>query len=162
MKSSRRLTPQRWVGVKVLITSLGLFLLPATLSGQPISRHILALYDSELGEKSDENNIHANAETVLNHLGCIVDYWDVSRGLPDETFMQKYLGVITWYHDNSMNDPIAYFRWASRQLQLNKKVLIIGSMASFKNRRTNEVIGLDVINRFTRKMGFSVSAGGVD
>lgn len=96
-----------------------------------VPRHILALYNSNLGQTSRDNLIHENVEVILNHLGCVVDYWDLKDGLPDENQMQKYLGVLSWFHGNYTKQPNDYFRWASRQLQAGRKFVILGDIGDY-------------------------------
>ena len=71
--------------------------LNSDLNGEVISRRILSLYDSQRGQTVRMNHIHANAEVVLNHLGSIVEYWDIAKVLPGVTCMKKYCGVISWF-----------------------------------------------------------------
>ena len=94
---------------KIFIFILIPFLLGSQpANGQQVRRHVLALYDSKAGETPKENHVHMNAEVILNHLGCVVDYHDLQSGLPDDGSMQKYRGVLTWFYRNEMDAPVAY------------------------------------------------------
>ncbi len=91
-----------------LLAILFLVATATVLSGQPVRRHILALYNSDSDQKPNKNHIHENAEVILNYLGCVLDYWDISQGLPDDKSMQKYLGVLVWFYDYTWEDPEHY------------------------------------------------------
>ncbi|MFQ5753608.1 MAG: hypothetical protein ACE5HI_16585, partial [bacterium] len=71
------------MGMKVKISLLlpAILLFTNSLNSQVVSRYILALYDSERGQTTTKNHIHLSAEIILNHLGAIVDYWDIKNGL---------------------------------------------------------------------------------
>jgi hypothetical protein len=127
-----------------------------SLEAQQVSRHILALYDSERGQSTRVNHIHANAEVILNHLGCFVDYWDLQDGLPDETRMKKYRGILTWFYSNSMRNPQQYLKWATRQVEAGKKFVIIGDAGVTVNSKTGKHTDANAINQFYERLGFEV------
>ncbi|MCD6460041.1 hypothetical protein J7L67_05190, partial [bacterium] len=55
-----------------------------------INRSILALYDSTETKSAELTLIHAHAEVILNHLGYILTYYDINKGLPDEDYMNGF------------------------------------------------------------------------
>ena len=126
------------------------------VAGQTAKRHILALYDSGQGQSPKSNHIHNNAEVILNHLGCVVDYWDIQKGLPDPNQMDKYLGVMTWFYANQMRWPVRYIRWASEQVAAGRKYVILGNIGAFVDRETGKTIDINLINQFCKLMGFRV------
>ncbi|MCG8605255.1 DUF2194 domain-containing protein [bacterium] len=142
---------------RVLVTGL-LFLVAyaPSLGTQPVARHILALYDSERGQSTRINHIHANAEVVLNHLGCFVDYWDLQDGLPDEKIMEKYRGVLTWFYSNSMRHPEQYLKWAARQVAAGRKFVIIGDVGATVDSRTGKLTDTDATRQFYERLGFQI------
>jgi len=119
-------------------------------------RHILALYNSGTGQTPMRNHVHHNAEVILNHLGCIVDYWDIAQGLPDAQAMEKYRGVITWFYSNAMPDPEAYLDWATAQVNAGTKYVILGDIGAFQNTTDSRQTPRSAINAFTSKLGFKV------
>lgn len=111
------------------------------------SRRLLALYDSSetIEEEDDHDNVtlrpidsevalvHRLAELPLNHLGLVVDYHDVNDGsMPDAATMSKYLGVISWFGDNTMREPNQYLRWLDLQVQAGRKVVAMDYLGAFK------------------------------
>ncbi len=126
------------------------------LYGQEMTRHILALYDSDRGQSKTNNNIHESAETILNHLGCIVDYWDVATGLPSDNQMKKYRGVLTWFYSSAMRNAEKYLTWAERQINFGRKVVILGEIGAIKNRGNADFLPASRINQFAKKIGFVV------
>ncbi len=138
------------------LTIMVLVVFAATPQAQPLSRHILALYSSRLGQTQEKNQVHRNAEVILNHLGCIVDYWDTDKGLPNQKMMQKYFGIITWFYSTAMRQPENYLNWAEKQLNAHKKYVILANIGAFQNSATGELLPIEEINQFTRKMGFTV------
>lgn len=141
---------------KLLVTVLVLSFLTGSLGGQTVSRRILALYDSHRGQTTRKNHIHANAEVILNHLGCIVDYVDIAKGLPNDKQMRKYRGVVTWFYSNSMHQPKAFLEWASRQIDAGRRFVILGNLGVFKDARTDEFLKIGEVNQFCKRMGFTI------
>lgn len=138
-----------------LVFLLALNIFPA--QSQEISRHILALYDSGRGQTVKKNHIHQNAEVILNHLGCIVDYHDIADGLPDKKVMSHYRGVITWFYSNAMEKPAAYLKWASKQIAAGRKFVILGNIGAFRQRQSQQFLPIAEINTFTNKLGFAIN-----
>ncbi len=141
---------------KLLLSFFVLTSLTNGLNGEVISRKILALYNSQGGQTAKKNHIKANAEIILNHLGCIVDYWDIAQDLPDEQRMKKYRGVLTWFYNDSMTRPQAYLRWAGKQVDAGRKLVILGNLSAFKDAGTGALLDLSVINEFCQRMGFKI------
>ncbi len=143
---------------KLLLLSTVLFFSNSVL-GKQVKRHILALYDSERGQTEINNHIHKYAEVILNHSGCMVEYWDIAQELPDDKYMKKYSGIITWFYDNAMNQPEKYLNWASRQIAANKKFVVLGNLLDFKNKKNGKPVSLTAINKFCQRLG--LVAGGI-
>ena len=133
-----------------------MILAQSVLYGQSISRHILALYDSGRSQTPTQNHVHANAEVILNHLGLVVDYWDIQDGLPGDQSMRQYRGVLTWFYENEMKNPEGYLTWASRQVDAGKRFVILGSIGAFKDKGTGVLLPPQKINKFAGKVGFAV------
>ncbi len=102
-----------------------------------VSRRLLALYKSE--ERYDDeltsatlNRIHFMAQMPLNWLGLMVAYHDVSRGLPPESMMDRYLGVVTWFVSLEMREPMAYLSWLGAQMRAGRRVVILGTLGALR------------------------------
>src|SRR5712692_4254266 len=86
----------------------------ASLEAGELPRRVLALYKSyELvdvpGGRRRKNptlsEIHQLAQMPLNWLGLMVDYHDLATGLPDDSIMRRYRGVLTWFQSELMDEP---------------------------------------------------------
>ncbi|TDI95134.1 MAG: DUF2194 domain-containing protein [Caldithrix sp.] len=142
--------------LKLLLSFFILIWVTSGLNGEIISRRILAIYDSQRGQTAKKNHIHANAEVILNHLGSIVEYWDIAKGLPGEKRMKKYRGVITWFYNNSMNRPQAYLQWATKQVDAGRKFVILGNLSAFRDTATGEFLKISAVNQFCKALGFII------
>lgn len=113
-----------------------------------LPRRILAMYDStETVEEEDDYGkthhrptdpevalAHRLAELPLNHLGLVVDYYDVNvRPLPSSTQMKRYRGVLAWFADESMRAPDEYLMWLQRQGQAGRRVVVMERLGAFKD-----------------------------
>ncbi len=137
----------------------GLLFAHGALSSQDLPRHILALYDSNRSQTTTRNHVHANAEVILNHLGLIVDYWNIADGLPGEQSMVRYRGVLTWFYENEMPHPEAYLKWAKRQVANGKNFVVLGNIGAFKDSETGLFVPLKKINDLAEQIGFRVESG---
>ncbi len=113
------------------------------------SRRVLALYDSsELVENGDaaagapaqiavstETALaHRLAELPLNHLGLVVDFYDVNQAaLPSPARMARYRGVLSWFGDNRMRHPEAYLRWLLEQIRAGRRVVIMEGLGAYED-----------------------------
>ncbi|MBL4637109.1 MAG: hypothetical protein JKY56_24865, partial [Kofleriaceae bacterium] len=113
-----------------------------------VSRRLLAMYDSNetIEEEDDDENVtlrpidsevsmvHLLAELPLNHLGLVVEYYDVNgAGLPSPQEMGKYLGVISWFSDDQMKRPDEYLEWLAFQAQEGRRVVVMERLGAITN-----------------------------
>jgi hypothetical protein len=111
----------------------------ATLAGE-LPRRILALHDSaEWIEEEDDHGrqrrrpidaevamTHTLAELPLNHLGLVVEHRDVNRRpLPTPAEMSRYRGIVTWFGDERMRDPVTYLQWLIAEQRAGRRVVVI-------------------------------------
>lgn len=101
------------------------------VEAKEIKRWILALYDSKDVADLDENPIRKRAEVILNHLGLVIQHWDIQKGLPTSTNMEQYRGILTWFQDPIMENPENYSVWLQEQIIAGRKVVILGSYGAF-------------------------------
>lgn len=120
-----------------------------------LPRRVLALYKSAELYNAVEgarpktawlNEVHAWAQMPLNWLGLVVDYHDVTRGLPDEAQMDRYRGVLTWYQTEEIDDPLGYLQWLAAQIRAGRRVVILGNLGAYRDRNTLKTPGLDEIS----------------
>ncbi len=131
---------------------------PAPVSGSPgeLPRRVLALYKSaelynDVGGRRPKtattNEVHIWAQMPLNWLGLMVEYHDVSGGLPDERVMSRYRGIVTWFQTEEMDEPLRYLRWLGAQVRAGRRVLILGHLGALRDPRTLRTLDLSAINQ---------------
>lgn len=130
-----------------------------------VPRRILALYKSYESQATPEgerpktstlNEIHLWAQMPLNWLGLMVEYHDVSRGLPDESVMRRYQGVVTWFQSEEMDHPLAYLNWLVAQPRAGRRVVILGTLGALRDRRTRAAMDLDQVSQALSPLGLAV------
>jgi hypothetical protein len=131
---------------------LGLFagcgvLSAATQEPSPVKREILALYDGAQEGSAELSRIHRFAELPLNHLGFIVKFRDVGKGLPSLAEMEGYRGVITWFAGAIANSD-AYLAWANQVSRQNLRYVILGHIGV-----APDTANLLVVNRLLSMLG---------
>ena len=112
---------------------------PVPAETSVVARTILALYDSRYDEETRRLPIHQITEMPLNHLGLVVRYHDINTPLPPLASMQDVRGVLTWFRDDSMRDPVGFLAWATAALDAGKKFVVIGDASAtfdLKKHRT--------------------------
>lgn len=91
-------------------------------------REILAIYDSLQEGEAQQTRIHRYAELPLNHLGLIVQFHDIRKGLPEPNSVeQRYRGILTWFV-GSVPDEASYLAWASQISHLDVHYAILGDI----------------------------------
>ena len=94
-----------------------------------IQRKVLAFYQKQFNELPDRNSVHQAAETVLNHLGLVVDYRAVEDPLPTDQEMEQYRGVVLWLTSGEMVGARSFDTWLRRQIANGKRLAILGQYA---------------------------------
>jgi polysaccharide biosynthesis protein PelA len=96
---------------------------PRSGLGQPEPRVIVVLHDGRTSwVRSD---IHRMIEAPLNHLGWIVEPRDIRFGYPDLSKRTDVRGVMSWWRDNSVDNP-QYWNWALDILAQGKRFVLLG------------------------------------
>jgi hypothetical protein len=99
---------------------------PAPAVGETAeSRRVVALYDSRQTPSLRYSYLHQIVQLPLNHLGLVVVYHDLRRGLPDAATMARARGIITWFTDSIRIDPGAYINWLHRQLKAGRRLVVL-------------------------------------
>lgn len=126
----------------------------------PVKRTVLALWDSSEAETKDASTseIHRNLELVLNHYGLKAEYVDISKGVPSyllkEKNLGKYRGVVTWFLDNQMKDPLTYLKLLNKIHRRRLPLMILGNLGFLKkNKKTNEEFDVKFINKYLNPFG---------
>jgi hypothetical protein len=119
----------------------------ATQESIPVKREILALYDGAQEGSAELSRIHRFAELPLNHLGFIVKFRDIGKGLPSLAEMERYRGVITWFAGAIPNSD-AYLAWANQVSRNNLRYVILGHIGV-----APDTANLLVVNRLLGTIG---------
>ncbi|MBI3813020.1 MAG: DUF2194 domain-containing protein [Nitrospinae bacterium] len=130
-------------------------IMPFSARASKAPRIILALYDGTDYEDTKETSIHRMAEMPLNHLGLIVKYHDINKGLPSTDELDDIRGVLTWFQSDTMADPIGYLRWAEKVIESGKKFVIFGELGVYKDTKSR-ITPLTEINRLLEKLGLQL------
>ncbi|MDP6353516.1 MAG: hypothetical protein QF473_00330 [Planctomycetota bacterium] len=113
------------------------FLLLPAASAAPLSRTVLALYDGNEHEAPVDTPIYTSLEVVCDHLGLLVHYHDVRKGLPGHEAMKSYRGILTWFSDQKIEDPEDYIEWLKKESKLGRYVVVIGLLGARKDDEGN-------------------------
>ena len=119
-------------------------------AGQELPRKILGLFDSRREPDPRESRIHRLLDKPLNHLGMVVDYHDIAKGLPDPSSLTGFRGVIT-YFDSAVPDSRTYLEWASAVLDRNIRYVVMGDPGLVVDGGSG--ISLDSLNDFLGRLG---------
>ena len=93
--------------------------------GRELPRGVLGLFDSRREPNPEESRIHRLLDMPLNHLGLVVRYHDIAKGLPDPASLTGVRGVVTFF-DGPVPDSQAYAQWASDVLDRDIRYVIMG------------------------------------
>ena len=136
---SKSFSPKPTVVIRVISTLILFFTLfastvaTATNASPPLSRHILAAYDSQDEPTIESTRIHRFAEVILNHLGLVVQYHDIQQPLPNIAQDTQFRGVITWFSNGQIRNPKAWIQWTQRVLAADKRIVILGGVAGISD-----------------------------
>ncbi|MEJ0009973.1 MAG: hypothetical protein WDN72_05315 [Alphaproteobacteria bacterium] len=76
----------------------------------------------------------------LNHLGLVLEYHDIRKGLPDLSDRPDVRGVLVWFRDTDetypLPDLVGYLHWADRTMQQGKRFVVFGVAGFVTHRET--------------------------
>jgi hypothetical protein len=128
----------------------------AEADGVDARRVILALWDSRADDEGIRfSRIHLLAEMPLNYLGLDVRFHDVNDPLPEPSEMEDVRGVLSWFVSNEHDDPEKFLRWSERVVDSGRRFVVI-NYVGFEEDPAGRSVGIDRINRFTQKIGFTM------
>ncbi|MBV9507861.1 MAG: hypothetical protein JO323_22960 [Acidobacteriia bacterium] len=125
---------------------------PAWSVAAPLNRVVLALYDSHYQKDVRDTPIHRLLEMPLNHLGLVVQYHDLSEGLPTAQELSGVRGIVTWFQSDSMEDPARFLTWASAAIDAGKRFVVLGDLSVGRSRR-GDVTDIKLVQGFLAKLG---------
>jgi polysaccharide biosynthesis protein PelA len=124
----------------------------------PVSRTVLALYDSAQSGAVRTGSLHGMVDMPLGHLGMVVRYHDIRRGLPAAADTAGLRGVVTWFLKESLPDPRGYLGWLDGLARRGMPLVVIGAMGAFADE-TGRTIPIDDVNRVTSLFGWRFDPG---
>ena len=130
--------------------------LPCLAPAAPESRRVLGLHDSKEEPDYQRHILYEGVEAVLDHLGLVLDYRDIRDGLPTHEAMRQYRGIVTWFFDASMADPVAYCKWLDEEGRQGRFVAAFDSFGAFYNDE-QELVDVELIGSVFR--GWQVEYG---
>lgn len=93
------------------------------------SRRILALYNGhDHPDGLQQSEVHRLLAAPLEYLGYSLDYLDVNQGLPTYMLTGQYVGIVTWFNNDTLLRPKIYQEWLLRQIDSGVKIAIFGSL----------------------------------
>lgn len=120
-------------------------------NGTELPRHIAAIYDSRYEGDPRFTQTHRFLEMPLNHLGYIVDYYDINAPLPE--LDASYRGITVWFTSGTfIKDPLALFAWLHKALDQHKKLLVMGGLGVSEEFREDDA-SMKELNRLLHRIG---------
>lgn len=121
-------------------------------SVEKLPRFLIGLYDGTSFEDSSKSHLCKYAEKPLNHLGIVIKYYDIHKGLPDLSDSGDVIGVITWFiHGQKSIDPNKCLEWSKKAVELGLKYVLIGEGIFQLNPDT--LLPVDSVNSFWKMLG---------
>lgn len=121
---------------------------------EPIPRRILALYDSRDVKDLRDSILHKSVQTVLEHLGLIVDYLDVAGDeLPDDEAMSEYRGLVSLFYRTDLPRAEEFLNWLTRQVESGHRVVVLGDLGADTETATGRSVPVEAKKRFWRALG---------
>lgn len=112
----------------------------AHLDLQPdeIARRVLVVYKKSEAPTLEELPFFNRGAVILEYLGLIPKYWAVEDGLPDDSEMANYRGIVTWHTKRHMHEAQEYGDWLLRQIEHGKRVAILQEYGASYDLQTQE------------------------
>lgn len=130
----------------------------AAIEAGPLARTVLALYDAKQAGSVRTTPVHAMVDMPLGHLGLVVHYHDIRRGLPSPEALAGVRGVVTWFPKESLPDPLGYLAWLEGLARRGTPLVAFGAMGVFADERGKET-PIDDVNRVTSLFGWRFEPG---
>jgi hypothetical protein len=125
-------------------------------AGKPLPRTIVTLYTSASNPDLSETFTHRMAEMPMNHLGLVVKYYDIERGLPDLSKIDGVRGVFLWFDPASrVPDSEAYLKWIEAAADRGLPIVTFGHSFLFEDRKGNKP-SLERVNSLFNKLGIHI------
>jgi hypothetical protein len=131
----------------------------AQTDGGLVPRKILAIYDSRDEPELAYAGLHRSAQMVLEHLGCVVTYWDVAGPvpLPSHADMAQYRGVIVQLWRKEQPRAAELIEWLVAEVKAGRKLVMTGTLWPVKDTLTKSEIPEELLNRYKAAIGFDTN-----
>ncbi len=104
-------------------------------------RQIAVVYDSREAPALNYSNAHRFLEMPLNHLGYVVEYFDINQPLPAEIPPGRFAGIAVWLGGPPAS-PRPFSDWILRQIGNGLPVAFLGALPVARDTRTLSRLGL--------------------
>jgi len=134
---------------------LTVLLLPGVAAGQngePLTRTVLAFYNSNEFSDVRATRIHQLAEMPLNHLGLKVRYHDINQPLPTLAEMEGVRGILTWFQNDQMPNPANYVQWAVQAMNRGIRLVVFDDLGIQRNMQGADT-PLATVNAYLKPLG---------
>ncbi len=118
-----------------------------------IKRRVLALFSGAAETSAETTRLHERIEIAFNYHGLILEYRDISEGLPDDEEMEAFAGVVSWFHWPTYSGASEYLAWLGRQVDGGRKLVFLGGIGALLEQKTAAPVPLRQLNRFLNKIG---------
>lgn len=98
------------------------------LTGEPVKRSVLAVYDAVLDGSPAYTRAHKLFEMPLNHLGYTVDYANIHDPLPEN--VEHYAAILIALNDNTLKQEqaIIWLNWLKNAQEQGLKIILLGDL----------------------------------
>lgn len=96
-----------------------------------LDKKLLGLYKSSEGVNARTNFLARFVAPTLYDLGYGIEYHDIDSGLPSNSKMTRYAGVISWYTTPELAKAYDYIQWLTAQIDAGRRVVILGNFGAF-------------------------------
>ncbi|MEQ8601076.1 MAG: hypothetical protein RLP98_14225 [Devosia sp.] len=121
---------------KLVLSFLLVLVLTPSVAAETLKRHVLALYNGSDERSIKDTRLHLMLETPFNHLGYILDYREMSAGLPDAEALRRYAGVVSWIEADVVVEE-DYFRRANEAMDAGVKWIVFGDIGASRDSRAH-------------------------
>lgn len=124
-----------------------------------LPRRILVAYDGAEAPALNYSAPHRFLQMPLNHLGYIVDYYDVRTPPPKRVEADRYAGIVTWF---TGTPPGASSRklssWLAQRIDEGLPVAMFGSLGFLLDTRLSKKFGVRTGTLDNGELAFSTSS----
>ena len=125
-------------------------------SREVLPRRILVAYNGAEAPALNYTDVHRFLQLPLNHLGYIVDYYDIRQPLPQRIQADRYAGIVTWFNgtpSDSAGRKLA--SWLAQRLDEGLPVAMFGEIGFLLDPRLAKKLALRLATPAKGEISFS-------